>query len=198
MKRDCHYIHKVKKLYDRQVKAGKSIPPFPKIKSMDSVAKWILSMYNRPIPNPFDIGVKRGIVMNYLSHSGGLSSEIIPITRSHNIKKSITSKINKDSKLSYQARAKAFYKSREWKELRYRALKYYGARCCVCGRSAKDGVVLHVDHIIPLSKNWDKRLVLSNLQIMCEDCNIGKSNTDTINWRKTLPEPILPIPNKSK
>lgn len=23
-----------------------------------------------------------------------------------------------------------------------------------------------------------------NLQVLCEDCNIGKSNTDSIDWRK--------------
>jgi 5-methylcytosine-specific restriction endonuclease McrA len=26
-------------------------------------------------------------------------------------------------------------------------------------------------------------LTLSNLQVLCEDCNLGKSNTDATDWR---------------
>lgn len=77
-----------------------------------------------------------------------------------------------------------FYQSPEWRKLRYEVLREQGGRCQLCGRSSKDGVVLHVDHIIPLSKDWSKRLDKNNLQVLCEDCNLGKSNTDSIDWRK--------------
>lgn len=76
-----------------------------------------------------------------------------------------------------------FYKSREWRELRYKALKLYGRRCAVCGVAPSDGAVLHVDHIKPLSKHPELALSIDNLQIMCADCNIGKSNYDCIDWR---------------
>jgi 5-methylcytosine-specific restriction endonuclease McrA len=42
---------------------------------------------------------------------------------------------------------------------------------------------MHVDHIEPLSKNWDRRLDPTNVQIMCDDCNLGKGNRDSIDWR---------------
>lgn len=84
----------------------------------------------------------------------------------------------------YHIKTREFYSSSEWKRLRYIILKEQGGRCQCCGRSAKDGVVLHVDHIVPLSKDWSKRLDKNNLQILCEDCNLGKSNTDSIDWRK--------------
>lgn len=47
--------------------------------------------------------------------------------------------------------------------------------CCSCGRSVKEnGIVLHVDHIVPRSKGGtDER---KNLQALCMKCNIGKSN----------------------
>lgn len=77
-----------------------------------------------------------------------------------------------------------FYQSPEWRKLRYEVLREQGGRCQLCGRSAKDGVVLHIDHITPLSKDWSKRLDKNNLQVLCEDCNLGKSNTDSIDWRK--------------
>lgn len=47
-------------------------------------------------------------------------------------------------------------------------------RCRHCGISADLGAVLHVDHIIPVSKGGTS--VLGNLQTLCQDCNLGKSN----------------------
>lgn len=83
----------------------------------------------------------------------------------------------------------AFFVSDEWRAIRYQALKLIGGRCCLCGRSAHDGVVLHVDHIKPASKFPELRLELSNLQVLCACCNIGKSNKDDTDWRKPSPPP---------
>ena len=45
--------------------------------------------------------------------------------------------------------------------------------CCVkCGRSARDGIKLHVDHIFPKSKCG--MATLENGQTLCDECNIGK------------------------
>jgi hypothetical protein len=77
-----------------------------------------------------------------------------------------------------------FFHSREWKELRYIAIKRDGRRCLACGRGPVDGIVIHVDHIVPISKDWSKRLDIRNLQVLCEDCNIGKSNKDSTNWTR--------------
>lgn len=76
-----------------------------------------------------------------------------------------------------------FYKSQKWREIRYEVLKENKGKCCLCGRSAKDGVILHVDHIIPLSVDWEKRLDKNNLQVLCDECNMGKLNKDTTNWK---------------
>jgi 5-methylcytosine-specific restriction endonuclease McrA len=43
--------------------------------------------------------------------------------------------------------------------------------------------VIHVDHIIPRSKAPALALVVDNLQPLCEDCNMGKGNRDSIRWR---------------
>ena len=58
--------------------------------------------------------------------------------------------------------------------LRYDILKRDGYRCRICGATQADGVKLHVDHIIPVSKGG--RTEPSNLQTLCERCNLGKSN----------------------
>lgn len=76
-----------------------------------------------------------------------------------------------------------FYRTREWVDLRYRVLVKFGAQCQCCGASRKDGTVLHVDHIKPRSKYPALELVEENLQVLCEACNIGKSNTAETDWR---------------
>ncbi|MBQ9472253.1 MAG: HNH endonuclease [Ruminococcus sp.] len=57
-------------------------------------------------------------------------------------------------------------------DLRYRIMKRDNFRCVLCGRSAKDGVSLHVDHIKPISKGG--KTIESNLRTLCSDCNLGK------------------------
>lgn len=82
-----------------------------------------------------------------------------------------------------------FYNSREWIQLRFRALaehfKRYGHRCRCCHRKH---VELHVDHIKPRSKFPELALEQSNLQVLCKECNLGKSNTDDTDFRPDGPE----------
>ena len=58
--------------------------------------------------------------------------------------------------------------------IRYNVLKRDNFSCQICGITTKDGAKLQVDHIIPVSKGG--KTVMSNLQTLCERCNIGKSN----------------------
>lgn len=59
-------------------------------------------------------------------------------------------------------------------DIRYNVLKRDNFTCCLCGATSKDGAKLHVDHIIPVSKGGKTNM--SNLQTLCERCNMGKSN----------------------
>ena len=47
-------------------------------------------------------------------------------------------------------------------------------RCQQCGKSAADGVKLEVDHIMPVSRGGSDDI--SNLQLLCFECNRGKSD----------------------
>ena len=58
--------------------------------------------------------------------------------------------------------------------LRYDVMKRDHFRCTICGRSADDGVTLHVDHIKPVSKGG--KTEMSNLRTLCDYCNLGKSD----------------------
>lgn len=56
--------------------------------------------------------------------------------------------------------------------IRFQVLKRDGYRCQMCGATAQDGAKLEIDHIHPVSKGGSNEL--SNLQVLCRDCNAGK------------------------
>lgn len=60
--------------------------------------------------------------------------------------------------------------------LRFRVMARDHFKCCKCGKSpATDPtVILHIDHIYPYSKGGET--VMENLQTLCSDCNLGKSD----------------------
>ena len=85
-----------------------------------------------------------------------------------------------------------FYSSREWRTLRVRVLEQYQCKCMMCGESPKvHGIVIHVDHIKPRSNYPELALTFSNLQLLCEACNLGKSNKYDTDWRPGELEIVL-------
>lgn len=62
--------------------------------------------------------------------------------------------------------------------LRFKVLKRDNFSCIQCGASpAKNqNTILHIDHIKPWSKGGETEI--SNLQTLCERCNLGKSNLE--------------------
>jgi 5-methylcytosine-specific restriction endonuclease McrA len=78
---------------------------------------------------------------------------------------------------------RGFYESREWLGLRYRVLAKHGRACMLCGTGGTPKNPIQVDHIRPRSKYPALELVESNLQVLCRQCNHGKSNTDQTDFR---------------
>lgn len=56
--------------------------------------------------------------------------------------------------------------------VRYEVFSRDGFRCQACGRGAKDGVKLTVDHAVPI--DWGGTNDKSNLVTLCAECNRGK------------------------
>ena len=84
-------------------------------------------------------------------------------------------------------RADNFYKSKEWRALRFKALVKYGNQCMCCGRQPPD-VIIHVDHIKSRYNYPELELDINNLQILCADCNLGKSYKYNTDFRLTSDE----------
>lgn len=59
---------------------------------------------------------------------------------------------------------------------RFLVMKRDNFKCCMCGRSpaTTPGLELHIDHIKPWAKGGET--VIDNLQTLCSDCNLGKSD----------------------
>lgn len=93
----------------------------------------------------------------------------------------------RDMKLTTAAKTHepvGFYASEAWRRVRYQALKLNGGTCQCCGALPARGKSLHVDHVEPRSKRPDLELALSNLQVLCEACNLGKGASDNTDWRR--------------
>ena len=51
-------------------------------------------------------------------------------------------------------------------------------KCQMCGVGAEErGVIMHIDHIVPLAKGGKNEL--DNLQLLCGKCNLKKGAKDT-------------------
>ncbi len=70
--------------------------------------------------------------------------------------------------------------------LRFAVLQRDRFSCVACGRSPAKSreVVLHVDHIRPVSKGGKNEI--KNLQTLCFDCNIGKGAVYEGRWLFTV------------
>lgn len=58
--------------------------------------------------------------------------------------------------------------------LRKRIMERDNYTCQICGKYMPDGVGLHIDHIVPISKGG--KSIACNLQVLCSKCNGHKSN----------------------
>lgn len=101
----------------------------------------------------------------------------------------VANRIRLDARFVEQDRRDNFFKSWDWKALRYDTIKKYGPICMCCGAERGqmtangERVVIQVDHIKPISRYWDLRLDPSNMQVLCHECNKGKSNVDETDFR---------------
>lgn len=77
----------------------------------------------------------------------------------------------------------SFLQSYDWRRVRMVALKRDGARCACCGATPATGAVMNVDHIKPRKTHPHLALDVNNLQVLCHECNHGKGNWDSTDWR---------------
>lgn len=76
-----------------------------------------------------------------------------------------------------------FLQSYEWQRVRMFVLRRDGAKCACCGATPRTGAVMNVDHIKPRRTHPELALDPTNCQVLCNNCNKGKGNWDSTDWR---------------
>lgn len=101
--------------------------------------------------------------------------------------KTISTKITKNVIKSdnFDPTSDAFLKSFAWRRLRYQVLLKYESRCMCCGATPATGAMVNVDHIKPRKTHPHLALDFNNLQVLCSDCNHGKGNWNSTDFRKS-------------
>ena len=92
--------------------------------------------------------------------------------RFKNAKNTVKNKRKNKKRKNNGAKKKSFYSTWEWKKIRFKVLEKYGAVCMCCNNT--ENIV--VDHIKPITRFPHLKLKFDNLQVLCRDCNMGKSN----------------------
>jgi 5-methylcytosine-specific restriction endonuclease McrA len=156
-----------------------------------SVQKHIAVKYELPMR-----GLKLGVIAGIIAKETGwrrdsktndwelvarYGIEIRPNEPAELLERVKTAKALQTKKKRSRTKFSAFYQTREWRTLRMKAFLKYGRQCMCCNATDK---VLHVDHVKPRSRFPHLELELSNLQILCEDCNMGKGGWTTADFRE--------------
>lgn len=153
--------------------------PVPVFRAWD----WLISSYERANPDR-DEGVKLSI-----AYARGRLFAMFEAERQRLYKLALSKDTEARQRQYAKERAENggevdFWKSGTWQRLRFEVLAESEGCCVLCGRSYREhGVAMEVDHIKPRSRFPDLSLDKGNLQVMCFDCNRGKSNRDTTDWR---------------
>jgi len=142
----------------------------------------------RPLVGPIEIAIRHGHWLDGIEHR--LDAAIAQALGGHDglvVEEESPPAPQPDAPRPDAPRPRAderdFLTSRAWLSLRYRVLRKYGARCQCCGRAARDGAIVQVDHIQPRSRHPELALRADNLQVLCRDCNLGKGTGDATDWR---------------
>lgn len=114
------------------------------------------------------------VYVNYSSNKGKIKKSRYKIYDKENIKRIHEEYVNiKNTKKINEINSR-IERAKMSNSLRHDVFKRDNYRCCICGRTARDGVRLEADHIIPVSKGG--KTTMDNLQTLCDRCNNGKSN----------------------
>ena len=79
--------------------------------------------------------------------------------------------MHKDKNKTYHERYNSFYQSAEWKALRESRFAFAEGLCELCRKKGIVRAAREIHHIVPIEKDWSKRLDYDNLIALCSDCH---------------------------
>lgn len=138
------------------------------------------------IPWPLEKGWKRALIWAVANNATKAAEDRIRTRELDRTQKNYQAAVKAAQPKAHKPKGKdKFYSSWEWKQVRFEAIKINGNRCQCCGWQPNDTKFgwLVVDHIKPRRKYPHLELDVSNLQVLCNACNQGKSNIYTDDFR---------------
>lgn len=118
------------------------------------------------------------VLDNLLTNKRNMREDTLAVSEPDQYEKNQLYQVITGGEEMYSDNKESFYDSEEWHGLRSKAFQKYPHICMRCGN--KDN--LQVDHVKPRSKYPKLQLELSNLQILCRDCNLSKGVKDSPEW----------------
>lgn len=76
-----------------------------------------------------------------------------------------------NKKDNYHSKYNSFYCSREWQQLRQAKWVAENGLCELCKKQGIIKEAREIHHIVPIEKDWSKRLDYDNLLALCSDCH---------------------------
>ena len=77
----------------------------------------------------------------------------------------------KQKQINYHEKYNKFYQSKEWHELRMAKWVSANGLCELCLKNGIINEAREIHHIVPIEKDWSKRLDYDNLLALCSDCH---------------------------
>jgi hypothetical protein len=94
------------------------------------------------------------------------------------------------STFTKKPKKRCFYLTNQWLYLKKEVHKLYKCGCMKCGKTEGE---THVDHILPRSLHPELQYNIHNLQILCKNCNMKKSNKNNTDYRTELQKHLCNI-----
>ena len=113
--------------------------------------------------------------VNYVKHPHKIEQVVMEYVTNYDF---LNDRFEKLKEIGFQSTLSDFQEKNQrklmTKTLRTKIAKRDNYTCQKCGKYMPDGVGLHIDHIVPISKGG--KSIPSNLQVLCSKCNGNKSD----------------------
>ncbi len=151
-----------------------------KLTQIDLVKEYFINNPNRDIPHP---EVVDWVVLEWKKRTGQVFRDPDRAIRSL-YQRGFLVKIDKGV-YRYDPSLAVYKKQEDFTAVQKKMiLEKDGYKCVVCGKSVRDGVELHVDHIIPKDKGG--KAIIENGQTLCSQHNFLKKNLNQTETAKKM------------
>lgn len=145
----------------------RSTQRYRKIDLFDNIDKVWVFLKKQPCVKDMESFPSKICFTTYFNHFGSWKNAIMEFVKFKN--NGVLKEENQNKEIKEKRRS--FNNS-----LRYDIMKRDSFKCILCGASpaTNSKTELEIDHIVPIAKGGSNKE--SNLQTLCKNCNIGKSN----------------------